>query len=182
MEESIRRISRSLPFHHFPLSSFAIVSKTDFGTKKQNANENPSWPCWRTRPRVTSALNCIIPTYMCTVPADRSYPTHSSINHNNLSSCTAAVIVIWVLAAHNHIKKVIQDQLKWISWSSPYLHLSLQPSPAFQKWTKHSMTNVQSSSPFLLLVHSITVVVDFTTCALLQFDTLTMRVMAAVAI
>ena len=43
-------------------------------------------------PRVTFALNCIMPTYMCTVPADRSYPTHSSINHNNLSSCTAAVI------------------------------------------------------------------------------------------
>jgi hypothetical protein len=36
------------------------------------------------------------------------------------------------------------------------------------------MTNEQSSSPFLLLVHSIAVVVDFTTCALLQCDTLTM--------
>ena len=179
MEESIRRISRSLPFHHFPLHLSPSFQK-GFWNEEAERKRKPFVAMLD--PRATFALNCIIPTYMCTVTADRSYPTHSSINHNNLSSCTAAVIVIWVLAAHNHIKKVIQDQLKWISWSSPYLHFSLHPSPAFQKWTKHPMTNEQSSSPFLLLVHSIAVVVDFTTCALLQFDTLTMRVMAAVAI
>ena len=48
--------------------------------------------------------------------------THSSINLINLSWTTAG-IVFWVhVLALNHIKQVIQDQLKWISWSFPFLH------------------------------------------------------------